>query len=118
MQDCRPKAPIHVLIVTSDNMTGELLTSAFGRVRKDFAFATLVGSSQRVIAQLKSHNPHVALICAELQDGPQAGFRVLQSLRTFGRHTAAIMLLQSSNSEIVVNAFRGGRAVFSIAATL
>jgi two-component system nitrate/nitrite response regulator NarL len=110
---CRPKAPIQVLIVSSDKMTGELLTSVFSRARKDFAFATVVGSSQQVIAKLKSHNPHVALICAELQDGPQAGFRVLQSLRTSRHHAAAIMLLQSSNSEIVVNAFRGGaRGVF------
>jgi two-component system nitrate/nitrite response regulator NarL len=111
---CRPKAPIHVLIVTSDNMTGELLTGAFSRARKDFALATLVGSSQQVIAELKSHNPHVALISADLEDGPQAGFKVLQSLRTSRRHAAAaIMLLQFPNSETAVRAFRGGaRGVF------
>jgi two-component system nitrate/nitrite response regulator NarL len=109
----RPKVPIHVLIVTADNMTGELLTSAFSRVRKDFEFATIVGSSQDAIGELNSHAPHVALICAELQDGPQAGFKVLQSMRTSRFHTAAIMLLQSSSPHNAVGAFReGARGVF------
>jgi DNA-binding NarL/FixJ family response regulator len=109
----RTKAPIHVLIVTADNMTGELLTSAFSRVRSAFEFATVVGTSQDAIGKLKSHVPHVALICADLQDGPQAGFKVLQSLRTSQHHTAVIMLLQSPNSSNVVNAFRhGARGVF------
>lgn len=109
----RPKVPIHVLIVTADNMTGELLTSAFNRVRKDFEFATVAGSSQDAIGELKSHSPHVALICAELRDGPQAGFKVLRSLRTARQHTAAIMLLQSSDSDSVISAFReGARGIF------
>jgi two-component system, NarL family, response regulator DegU len=109
----RSKAPIHVLIVTADNMTGELLTSAFTRVRSSFEFTTVVGSSQDAIAKLKSHAPHVALICAELQDGVQAGFKVLQSLRTSQRHPAVIMLLPSPDSSSVVNAFRdGARGVF------
>ena len=84
----RSKAPIHVLIVTADNMTGELLTSAFTRVRSSFEFTTVVGSSQDAIAKLKSHMPHVALICAELPGcGVQAGFKVLQSLRTSPHHS-------------------------------
>src|ERR1700686_5229006 len=57
-----PKSPISVLIVTADNMTGELLKSAFARGRKDFAVETLTGSSQKVIGQLRSHKPQVALI--------------------------------------------------------
>ena len=86
---------------------------SFAGIAEDFVFATLVGSSQQVIAKRKSHQSHVALISAELQDGPQAGFKVLQNLRTSRHHAAAIILLQSSNSDIVVNAFRAwARGVF------
>jgi two-component system nitrate/nitrite response regulator NarL len=105
--------PVRVLIVAADNMTAELLTSALSRVRTNFALTTVTGSSQEVIAKLKSRNPQIALIFAELQDGPQAGFKVLQSLRTSRPRTAAIMLLPSSNSDSVVAAFReGARGIF------
>lgn len=107
-----PKTPISVLIVTRDNMTGELLKNAFARGRKDFAVQTLTGSSQKVIGQLRAHKPQVALITEELQDGQEAGAKVLQKLRDF-QDTSAIMLLHDSKPECVVNAFRdGARGIF------
>lgn len=109
----RPKGPIHVLIVTADHMTGELLTSAFSHSRKDFAFATLIGTSQKIIGEIKSDQSNVALICADLEDGPLAGFKVLQNLRDSRHHAAVIMLLQSSKADCVINAFReGARGIF------
>jgi DNA-binding NarL/FixJ family response regulator len=108
----RAKSPISVLIVTPDNMTGELLRSAFARGRKDFEVETLTGSSQKVIGQLGSRKPNVALITEELQDGPQAGTKVLQKLRA-SHGIPAIMLLHGSRPERVVNAFRdGARGIF------
>ena len=108
----KPKEPIRVLIVTADNMTSELLKSAFAHRRKDFAVETLTGSSQKIISGLGAHKIDVALICEELQDGPLAGVKVLQKLWN-SRHTPAIMLLQCSKPECVVNAFRGGaRGIF------
>lgn len=109
----RATGPIRVLIVTADNMTGELLTSAFSRGRKDFAIATLTGTSHQITRELGSHKFHVALICADLQDGPLTGFSVLQSLRTLPHNTAAIMLLHNSSPDTVVSAFReGARGIF------
>jgi DNA-binding NarL/FixJ family response regulator len=104
--------PISVLIVTADNMTGELLKSAFARVRRDFTVETLTGSSQKIISQLRAHKPQVALITEELEDGPQAGAKVLQKLRDF-HSTSSIMLLHVSKPESVVSAFRdGARGIF------
>jgi DNA-binding NarL/FixJ family response regulator len=109
----RAKGPIRVLIVTADNMTGELLTSAFSRGRKDFAVATLTGTSHQITRELGLHKPHVTLICAELQDGPLTGFNVLQNLRNSPHRTAAIMLLHNCCPDLVVSAFReGARGVF------
>ena len=106
------KDVIRVLIVTADNMTGELLKSAFAHKRRDFAVETLTGSSQKVIGGLGAHKTDVALICEELQDGPLAGVKVLQKLWS-SHHTPAIMLLQCSKPECVVNAFReGARGIF------
>ena len=109
----RPKELISVLIVTADNMTSELLKNAFARGRKDFAVETTTGSSQKVISELAGRKPNVALICEELQDGPQAGFKVLKKLRDSHNRTAPIMLVQQSTPECVVEAFRqGARGIF------
>jgi DNA-binding NarL/FixJ family response regulator len=107
-----PKNRISVLVVTADNMTSELLKNAFAHGRKGFTVQTLTGTSQKIIGELGSHKADVALISEELQDGPEAGSRVLQKTReTHG--TSAIMLLQNSKPERVVNAFReGARGVF------
>jgi len=108
----RPKDRISVLVVTADNMTGELLKNAFAHGRKGFTVETLTGSSQKIIGELGSHGADVASISEELQDGPEAGIKVLQKARA-SHGTPAIMLLQSSKPERVLNAFRdGARGVF------
>ena len=108
----RIKDRISVLVVTADNMTSELLKNAFAHGRKGFTVETLTGSSQKIIGELGAHKADVALISEELQDGPEAGIKVLQKTRD-SHGTSAIMLLQSSKPERVVNAFRdGARGVF------
>lgn len=106
------KERISVLVVTADSMTSELLKNAFAHGRKGFVVETLTGTSQEIIDELDSHRADVTLICEELQDGPEAGIKVLQKTRD-ARNTSAIMLLQSCKPERVVNAFRdGARGVF------
>ena len=115
-----PDGRISVLVITADNITAELLKSAFTHERKKgFTVQTLTGSSQKVIGKLTGLKPHVALICDELQDSPHAGFKVLQKLRESHHHTAAIMLLQCFKPDCVIEAFReGARGVFSRARSL
>jgi DNA-binding NarL/FixJ family response regulator len=109
----RPKTPINVLVVAPDNMTAELLTNAFSRGRRNFAVTTLIGASQNVGDKLPRCKPDVALISEELEDGSQAGFKILQKLRDSNQGTAAIMLLKASRADSVIDAFReGARGVF------
>jgi DNA-binding NarL/FixJ family response regulator len=108
----RPKDRISVLVVTADNMTSELLKNAFATGRRGFTVETLTGSSHKIIGELGAHKADVALISEELQDGPDAGIKVLQKTRD-SQGTSAIMLLQTSKPERVVSAFRdGARGVF------
>jgi DNA-binding NarL/FixJ family response regulator len=101
-----------VLVVTPDNMTSELLKNAIAHRRKGFTVETLTGSSQKIIGELDAHKADVALISDELQDGPEAGMKVLQKTRN-SNGASAIMLLKSSKPEHVVKAFRdGARGVF------
>jgi DNA-binding NarL/FixJ family response regulator len=108
----RSKKRISVLIITADEMTSELLKTAFAYGRTNFSVKSLTGSSEKIIACLGAHKAHVALISEELLDGPNAGFKVLQKIEP-SRGTFPIMLLQSSRRECVVNAFRdGARGIF------
>jgi DNA-binding NarL/FixJ family response regulator len=103
---------IAVLIVTADNNTGELLRNEFARPRQAFSVAMLTGTSHKIINQLGLHKPNVALISEELQDGPEAGMRVLHKIREYHR-IPSIMLLLDSSSDRVVKSFRdGARGVF------
>jgi DNA-binding NarL/FixJ family response regulator len=109
----RLRKPINVLVVAPDNMTAELLTSAFSRCRSNFAVTTLIGTSHSVGDQLPRSKSDVALISEELEDGSQAGFKILQKLRESNQGTSAIMLLKSSRADSVIDAFReGARGVF------
>ena len=104
---------INVLVVAPDNMTAELLTNAFTRGRSNFAVTTLIGASQAVSDKLPRCKSDVALISEELEDGSQAGFKILQKLRDSNHGTPAIMLLKSSRADSVIDAFReGARGVF------
>jgi two-component system, NarL family, nitrate/nitrite response regulator NarL len=104
---------IVVLTVNANNMGGGLLSNALKRCRNRFDIVTFVGSSDQISSQLGKHKPHVALISAELQDGAQAGFKVLQELHAICPTTASVMLLDSSRPGLVVEAFRkGARGVF------
>ena len=108
----RPKNRISVLVVTADNMTSELLKNAFAHGRQGFTVETLTGTSQKIIGELGSHKADVALISEELQDGPEAGSRVLQKTRD-SHGTSAIMLLRNPKPERVISAFRdGARGIF------
>jgi DNA-binding NarL/FixJ family response regulator len=112
------KDSVAVLIITPDHITGEVLKNALSRGQRDFVVGTLSGNSREIIGELAARRPHVALICEELQDGPQAGFKVLQSLRRSHPDTAAIILSCSNTNchlrqECVVAAFReGARGIF------
>lgn len=99
---------VRVHIFAPDNMTGEFLANSFSRGKGRFVIRTLTGTSQSVLSHLVGTKPDVALISEELQDGPQAGFDVLRSLRASHPSAAAVMLLKAPTSDRVVQAFRGG----------
>jgi two-component system, NarL family, nitrate/nitrite response regulator NarL len=99
---------IRVLIADGDKMRAELMASALRRSRNGFDVVAVENESPEAIRKLETRKPHVAVVTAELQDGPQGGFAVLQKLHDSQPRTAAIMLLHSPKRAQVIEAFRGG----------
>lgn len=70
--------------------------------------------SNEVVSAIAARQPDVALISSRMQDGELAGFEALRCLRSSGSQTRVIMLLDDSDAQLVVAAFRDGAfGVFS-----
>jgi len=104
---------IDIVIADRDNMGGQLMASALKRCRKQFDVVAVTTNSADAIGELNSHKPNVVLVSPELEDGSDAGFKVLQSLRTTYPDTAGIMMLHANVRDSVIESFRAGaRGIF------
>ena len=104
---------ISVLVADENRMACQLLTSSLQR-NSNFRVVGCATSMSEVLAALKQEPAQVAVISANLQDGPLSGFQLLRELRSSHPRTRAVLLLDSPNRELVVDAFRGGaRGIFS-----
>ena len=107
------KERLSVLIVNGDNMGGELLATALRRGRNHFEVAALVGDSVEISRRLPKYKPQVALINAELRDGPRAGFEILLRLREIHPTARVVMLFDDCHRELVIDALqKGARGIF------
>ena len=105
---------IRILVAESSQMGGQLVAAALKRCRHKFEVVAFPSTSSDAIRELRANDPQVAIISAQLQDGPLTGFKVLHELRVSQMRTAAVMLLDSLERDLVIDAFRAGaRGVFS-----
>jgi two-component system nitrate/nitrite response regulator NarL len=103
---------IRVLVAEPTSMSSQLIAGALKR-RANFDVHAFSGDSSGTFRELQKYQPHVSLISAELQDGPFTGFKVLHQLRTVEPKPATVMMLDSDERDLVVDAFRAGaRGVF------
>jgi two-component system, NarL family, nitrate/nitrite response regulator NarL len=103
---------IRVAIADATRMNGQLIVGALKRTTK-FEVEALASNSPGAIRDLQDFRPDVAVISARLEDGPLTGFRILQELRAGESRTPVVMMLDATERELVVDAFRGGaRGVF------
>jgi len=104
---------VRVLVVDATRMSGQLIASALKRCRNNFDVYALTCDSSMAFHELVNYRPHVAVISTRLKDGPFAGFKVLYQLRASKSKTPVVVLLDSAERELVVDAFRAGaRGIF------
>lgn len=103
-----------ITIVASDatRMGCQLLSAALSK-EADFELKSCVTGSRGLIDDSATHQPNVVLVSSSLEDGPAGGLAALNEIHTVSPQTAPVLLMDSRNPELVVNAFRGGaRGVF------
>jgi len=103
---------IRVSVLDSSLIHTQLLTDA---LRRDHMLQVESSdSSKALIASALEHPIDVFLISSNLDEQPRGGFEVLRELRTTRSDIRAVLLLDSSKPEIILEAFRAGaRGVFS-----
>ena len=94
-------------------MNSQLIVGALKRCHSNFEVRALTSNSSVAVHELQDCRPDVVVISAQLEDGPLTGFKVLHQLRASESKTPTVMLLDSTERDLVVDAFRAGaRGVF------
>ncbi len=105
--------PITVFVAESNQMGSQLMASAFKGAGQRLHVEVTATDSDTVLSSLGKKPPQVAVISAHLQDGPLMGLKVLRQLRAAQQRIPTVVLLDSSDRDLVIECFRSGaRGVF------
>lgn len=108
------RSTVSVLIASPHLMACELMMEALNR-HEHMQVVASATTAQEVLEAVRSTDLDVALICATLGNGPLSGFGVLRQLRECAPKLRLVILLDSSDRHLLVDAFRAGvRGVFSL----
>src|SRR5579863_6871363 len=103
---------IRVLAADSTRMNSQLLAAVLERDKR-FQVLEPVPDSRAIVATVMKEMPAVVLISAELDSDPRKGFQITRELATAQPQARIVMLLDTSERCLVVEAFRAGaRGVF------
>src|SRR5208283_5215867 len=99
---------IRVAVADATRMNSQLTVGALKRSHSNFDVHALTSNSVVAFSELENYRPDVAVISARLEDGPLTGFKILHQLCASESKTPTVILLDSTERELVVEAFRGG----------
>ena len=104
---CASKNGIRVLVGDRNRLHAELLVAALTRQR-GFSVLGYSGTSDRVLKAIQETEPDIVVIGANLQDGPGTGLQIVQQLRSISPAMRCVVLLEESERDQVIAAFRAG----------
>jgi len=104
---------IRVLAADSNRMNSQLLATALERDKR-FQVLDPPADGQEILADVMNKRPTVVVLSAEIDGNPRKGFDLAREIRALRREIQVVMLLDSSERDPVLEAFRAGaRGVFS-----
>jgi DNA-binding NarL/FixJ family response regulator len=97
-----------VLISEPNKMYCDLLKKAFYVVRSRFQVVASASTTAEILVGIEETRPHVAIVSANLQDGPLTGIRILPEIRRINSDTRTLVALEAPEPDLVIEAFRFG----------
>jgi two-component system nitrate/nitrite response regulator NarL len=106
------RAPQRILVAERNLMQGELLTRALCD-ENDFEIIGTASDPKEVLRLVRRFEPGIAIVSTDLQGATSAGLDVIAQVRAKNSCTKTVALLDDSDPELVVGAFRNGaRGIF------
>jgi len=100
-----------VLVGDSTSLTAGLIADS---LRRDHGLLVLDPNGSSILAAATTFQPDIVVLSENVEATPGRGFAILKKLRVAVPKTPTIMLLDSDERDLVVEAFRcGARGVFS-----
>jgi len=116
--ETRAPSLVSVLVVDQNLMASQLLGGSLAGKGRFKIVGTAVDSEQ-ALQMFSRERADVVLIAANLKDGPLSGFSLLRHLRTAYPGTRTVVLVDSIEDHLVLNAFRSGaRGLFCRSASV
>src|SRR5882757_772059 len=108
------RGPLRVFIADSSSMGCQLMVRALQQSRQSIKVVGSATESVEIVKGLGANRSDVAIISADLRNGPITGFRVVREARLSCPHIRIVMLVDSPQRALVVEGFRAGAdGVFS-----
>jgi DNA-binding NarL/FixJ family response regulator len=112
--DAVSESAISLLIAESCELNCELMAAALERSRYPLSVVAAATDAEEVLKNYSASIPDVCIIGSRLKDGDRSGLSVTRELCQLHRHARVIVLLDSEQPELVVEAFRAGaKGIFS-----
>jgi two-component system nitrate/nitrite response regulator NarL len=116
--ETRAPSLVSVLVVDQNLMASQLLSGSLAGKGRFRIVGTAVDAEQ-ALQMFSRERADVVLIAANLKDGPLSGFSLLRQLRTAYPGTRTVVLVDSIEDHLVLNAFRSGaRGLFCRSASV
>jgi DNA-binding NarL/FixJ family response regulator len=100
--------PIRLFIADESAMGCELLRNTFRHFRQQFEVVACGLTSTAVVRICSANHIDVALISADLADGHLMGLKAMRELRLSHSATRVVILFDSWQNDLIVDAFRSG----------
>jgi DNA-binding NarL/FixJ family response regulator len=114
MKECIENGISISLLIAEHSRMGCQLMEAALQSYPHISVAASVVESTEILEVFETARPDICVISSSLKDGPNGGFRLARELHDNFRHSRSIMLLDTSERHLVVEAFRSGASgVFS-----
>jgi DNA-binding NarL/FixJ family response regulator len=108
LKPAEPSPAVSVFVADASRMSCELMAAALRRSRYRLTMVGYAIDSVGVRAGFGENEADIAVISAHLRDGVSAGFNVTREIRASYPKTGVIMLLDSIQGTMAVEAFRAG----------
>jgi DNA-binding NarL/FixJ family response regulator len=106
--------PIELLVGETCRLSCELMTTALRRYPQRLSVVASAVESGGILAAYAAKKPDVCVISSRLKDGPSSGIAVTRQLHAMHETARILLLIDSPEREVVVEAFRSGAlGVFS-----